>query len=526
MRAHAQKRIQPQQASALHPSLHTTVTEATKQSIQSSPDIHAIPYRTGKLAHAAHDLSKVTVFHQVPVKIQKKLRVNTPGDSYEQEADSVAERVMRMPKPALQGDCACGGECPKCKTNQAEQQRNLLQAKYLQSGDAEETEAPPVVHEVLNSVGQPLDPQTRAFMEPRFGHDFSHVRVHSGVAAEQSARGLSAHAYTVGHNIVFGAGRFAPATHEGRRLLAHELTHVVQQSGARGFGDGQRTNERRLVLNTPSINGVIAWQPAPPPPPDPGWSGEKGLNKSVTMVDEQGNIQPGKDAEKAGSKGVWRVPVEGLSKGLQTSIRKSALKGRAIALIPNIVSPVAPDKEGNVSVDVLFHMHGYGAGYRELDPGEKDYAEVLKPGQLRDVELYQMEQQLLSHVKASKRLVIAVLPQGSDRSNFGNLSSNSDAYLKEVFDKLAPNYLPKGATPGRVIVSGHSGGGPPTMAIANQRAKAGKPTDVLLFDAINSACTDKKQATDKDGKPIERNGKPVMECKEGSPCASNRHYRE
>jgi hypothetical protein len=88
------------------------VTEATKQSTPSFPDIHEIPYGTGKLTHAAHDLSKVTVFHQVPVKIQKKLRVKTLGDSYEQEADSVAERVMRMPEPALQGDCACGGECP------------------------------------------------------------------------------------------------------------------------------------------------------------------------------------------------------------------------------------------------------------------------------------------------------------------------------------------------------------------------------------------------------------------------------
>ena len=72
-------------------------------------------------------------------------------------------------------------------------------------------------------------------MGQRFGHDFSRVRVHSGGAAEQSARDVNANAYTVGHNIVFGAGRFAPGTHEGRRLIAHELTHVVQQSGADGI---------------------------------------------------------------------------------------------------------------------------------------------------------------------------------------------------------------------------------------------------------------------------------------------------
>lgn len=77
-----------------------------------------------------------------------------------------------------------------------------------------------------------LDPGTRAFMESRFGYDFSAVRVHSGTAAGQSARDVNARAYTAGHDIVFGAGRFAPGTPDGRRLIAHELTHVVQQSGA------------------------------------------------------------------------------------------------------------------------------------------------------------------------------------------------------------------------------------------------------------------------------------------------------
>jgi hypothetical protein len=77
-----------------------------------------------------------------------------------------------------------------------------------------------------------LDPGTRAFFEPRFGHDFSAVRVHADAAAERSTRDVSALAYTVGNDIVFGAGHFAPGTHEGRRLIAHELTHVVQQSRA------------------------------------------------------------------------------------------------------------------------------------------------------------------------------------------------------------------------------------------------------------------------------------------------------
>jgi len=86
------------------------------------------------------------------------------------------------------------------------------------------------VHEVLRSPGQPLDADTRAFMEPRFGHDFSRVRVHADSRAAESARTVDALAYTVGSDIVFGTGRYAPDEDEGKRLLAHELTHTIQQS--------------------------------------------------------------------------------------------------------------------------------------------------------------------------------------------------------------------------------------------------------------------------------------------------------
>src|SRR5262249_29965020 len=83
----------------------------------------------------------------------------------------------------------------------------------------------------LHSLGQPLDAGTRAFMEPRFGHDFSQVRIHADERAAESARAVNALAYTVGRDVVFGEGRYEPGTSEGRRLLAHELTHVVQQQG-------------------------------------------------------------------------------------------------------------------------------------------------------------------------------------------------------------------------------------------------------------------------------------------------------
>jgi len=164
--------------------------------------------------------------------MQTKLEISKPGDEYEQEADRISEQVMRMPEPQPQRACACDGACPKCRTGRPGRGQESLQTKRVGSGGVEEAEAPHVVREVLRSPGQPLDPATRAFMEPRFGYDFSRVRLHSGTAAEQSAVDVNAHAYTVGHNIVFGAGRYAPGTSEGRRLLAHELTHVVQQSGS------------------------------------------------------------------------------------------------------------------------------------------------------------------------------------------------------------------------------------------------------------------------------------------------------
>src|SRR5947209_171814 len=99
---------------------------------------------------------------------------------------------------------------------------------FVESSAHEKT--PAVVQRALRSSGEPLDPATRAELEPRFGHDFGQVRVHRDPAAAESARALRAKAYTVGNDIVFAPGRFAPATGSGRHLLAHELAHVVQQS--------------------------------------------------------------------------------------------------------------------------------------------------------------------------------------------------------------------------------------------------------------------------------------------------------
>jgi hypothetical protein len=166
---------------------------------------------------------------QPPFLIQPKLALNASGDIYEQEAERVSEQVMRMPELHPPHACASGGVCPRCQAASSHPASML---------DSEHTAATPHVHEALASTGHPLDEATRRFFEPRFGHDFSNVRVHVSSVAEQSANGLQARAYTAGQNIVFSAGQFAPKTQEGRRLLAHELTHVVQQSGLHSSAPG------------------------------------------------------------------------------------------------------------------------------------------------------------------------------------------------------------------------------------------------------------------------------------------------
>lgn len=127
----------------------------------------------------------------------------------------------------LQRACACGGKtagsgsCSDCE-------RKRLQRKATSAGHADAV--PAIVHEVLRAPGQPLAPGTRSYMEGRFGRSFADVRVHADARAAESAQAVEAAAYTVGRNIVFGSGRYAPEAADGRHLLAHELTHVVQQS--------------------------------------------------------------------------------------------------------------------------------------------------------------------------------------------------------------------------------------------------------------------------------------------------------
>lgn len=208
------------------------------------------------------------------------------------QVQAIAQTVQPPPQGVLQR-CACGGaagpggECAACKKKREAREGKSLQAKLRVSDasdpaeqEAEQTAArvmggapvapgragmgiqrqatgqlstaPRQVQSPWPTAGQPLDPGTRTFMESRFGHDFSGVRVHAGAEAASRTQAVQARAYTVGQEVAFGAGEYMPHTSRGRHLLAHELTHVVQQAGSGGTAlQRQETSGQAPVHSSP-----------------------------------------------------------------------------------------------------------------------------------------------------------------------------------------------------------------------------------------------------------------------------------
>lgn len=206
--------------------------------------------------------------------LQPKLRIGRPGDIYEQEADRIAEQVMRMAEPQVHRQ--------RQQQEESKEEEELIQTKpvaeqitpLVQRRNEEEEEeeglqakaspglTPSVSPDIESHIramkggGQPLPASTRAFFEPRFGYGFSSVRVHTDTKAAEAARLANARAFTTGRDLIFGRGQYAPETASGKRLLAHELTHVLQQGHS-----SKNTN----VLNTVSqsygkqpIHGILS----------------------------------------------------------------------------------------------------------------------------------------------------------------------------------------------------------------------------------------------------------------------------
>jgi hypothetical protein len=163
-----------------------------------------------------------------------ELKVSQPNDPAEIEADRIADRVMRMADSDTASAArtshplnAIHRQCDAC-----EDEEQTIQRKSLPSGGGIPAQSPAHVQGVMSSGGQPLDHAIRSFFEPKFGYDLRAVRIHTGERAEASAREIDAKAYTLGSHIVFGSGEYQPESERGRRLLAHELAHTVQQGGA------------------------------------------------------------------------------------------------------------------------------------------------------------------------------------------------------------------------------------------------------------------------------------------------------
>ncbi len=175
--------------------------------------------------------------------LQTKLIIGQPGDKYEQEADRVADAVMRMPEPGMQRQVDEEEEEEILQTKplvdqitpvvqrqvEEEEKEEMLQAKSREDATPEVSNDLESKINAIKGGGRPLAESERAYFERRFGYDFGQVRMHKDTRAAESARAINAKAYTLGHDIIFGAGLYAPETGEGQRLLAHELTHVVQQ---------------------------------------------------------------------------------------------------------------------------------------------------------------------------------------------------------------------------------------------------------------------------------------------------------
>jgi hypothetical protein len=189
-------------------------------------------YTTGNKAIHSQDASCKNAPGKT-VFFQPKLTVNQPNDIYEQEADSMANRVMRMSDP-IHNENAFFKPAPvtiqrKCQHCEEEK----LHRKESSGAEAQGSHELDNYVGSLSTSGQVLPQSSRSFFEPRFGHDFSNVRVHTDSVAAKSAQSINALAYTTGSNIVFNSGQYSPESDSGKRLMAHELTHVVQQGATK-----------------------------------------------------------------------------------------------------------------------------------------------------------------------------------------------------------------------------------------------------------------------------------------------------
>ena len=380
----AAKRV-PQRTAARTGSARPAGYHAPQQEPDPSPSAPKFRWNIGGIAASA--------------RVQTKLAVGPVDDPLEHEADRVAAQVLRMPAPRtpintqvsndssrthagfapapipvarVQRQCSCGGTCSQCRTAQQDKEHGAVQRKpaapqISRAGSVPASSGAAVsssVHDVLRSPGRPLDDTMRAFMEPRFGYDFSSVRVHSGEAARSSATDVGALAYTVGRHIVFREE--SPS----RALFAHELAHVMQQASMpaplvqRAPGDppkffdpsrgGLTGAERAKLLDArrrfhlpdaptasdTSIVGVLITE-----------TGEELRFHSGEFGGYQGGVRPRADIKRGPGSGTTRVNRTHVETWAINLMRKLRLKKAVLLIELEPCSVCGGYDRGNSSVD-------------------------------------------------------------------------------------------------------------------------------------------------------------------------------
>lgn len=282
--------------------------------------------------------------------LQTKLMVNAPGDIYEQEAERISDQIASAPAAT-----ALIAAPPR-----------IQRAAGQPATQVEAT--PPSIDRALAGSGKPLEPALQAEMEQRLGHDFSRVRIHTGTAAEQSAQDVHAYAYTVGHDIVFGAGRFRSDTREGRRLIAHELTHVVQQAGSLTMLQRAETDTvpgcAALIDSEADVdakvNASLAAARATAGTPPAGRLVAQGVEDDLGR-----NVQTGRTAIE-----VWASTLPGTKASLpaQSATKYAGVTYRLWSnpMFP-ILNPTMKVKGLCIGSDKLGHFFQQGADYRRTE---------------------------------------------------------------------------------------------------------------------------------------------------------------
>jgi Domain of unknown function (DUF4157) len=446
-------------------------TKLAESTLVSKAQLWENYQQTKQLNQKGSNISAVTT-----LPIQAKLTIlqrrgsanGQPGDKYEQEADSVAamsapaqvqreelleeeEELQMKPLAGTISPQVQREELPEEEELQMKSVDNSIQREELpaeeelqmkQSVPSTQTATPDLESQLGSSKGSgsPLSDDVRSFMEPRFGADFSGVRVHTGSDAVQMNQGVNAQAFAHGQDIYFGAGK-SPGKDA---LTAHELTHVVQQTGE---------------IRTKLSNHV------------------DGISQSIQRTGWSDATKGGVNASESAVGGIRRIPIEGLMLGNKEPMKlytNESADGKAIVLIPQTLG----QNPNPGQVEVLLHLHGYSnqnhSGYRQ----NKNAATV------RDIALDKIEQQLDA---SGRTKMIGILPQGGNHSEFGKSGLDIDKYISEVLVKIQPLTTWSILPTTRVVMSAHSGGGGRIgEMLAGQKGKLpASMGELVLFDAIN-----------------------------------------